>query len=328
MYSFPDSILLQLFECVESKSHDDPLICEINLPMPEINCSSLNYSLESYEFASSNQFKLVNTSGILKVGAGWAVNERTGEILVPPSLRANMDAAIKHDEMKSYDAIAALGVSRMQDIEKLTKWIIKSNLDPNDPRNADLISLIKVNTLSFNDFWRLYYYFSFILWSCLKSITENGSANSAFDGFKLPEHFRLDQLMQEFNFVSEEDIENNKRFRLIALRAQDEPEFRGLKLLPNDEKFIKRDTFDQFEKRKRRELSDLPEPDETEEANSGSKLKLPRAKEVKNEIEEARIAGQKHVQKIRHQILAQFKFIQSQKTLADMVIEEQVPDIK
>ena len=162
----------------------------------------------------------------------------------------------------------------------------------------------------------------------MKSITENGSANSAFDGFKLPEHFRLDQLMQEFNFVSEEDIENNKRFRLIALRAQDEPEFRGLKLLPNDEKFIKRDTFDQFEKRKRRELSDLPEPDETEEANSGSKLKLPRGKEVKNEIEEARIAGQKHVQKIRHQILAQFKFIQSQKTLADMVIEEQVPDIK
>ena len=145
MYSFPDSILLQLFECVESKSHDDPLISEINLPMPEINCSSLNYSLESYEFASSNQFKLVYTSGILKVGAGWAVNEKTGEILVPPSLRANMDAAIRHDEMKSYDAIAALGVSRMQDIEKLTKWIIKSNLDPNDPRNADLISLIKVN---------------------------------------------------------------------------------------------------------------------------------------------------------------------------------------
>ena len=161
----------------------------------------------------------------------------------------------------------------------------------------------------------------------MKSITETESANSAFDGFKLPEHFRLDQLMQEFNFVSEEDIENNKRFRLITLRAQDEPEFRGLKLLPNDEKFIKRDTFDQFEKRKRREINDIPEPDE-EEANSGSKLKLPRGKEIKNEIEEARIAGQKHVQKIRHQILAQFKFIQSQKTLADMVIEEQVPDIK
>ncbi len=32
----------------------------------------------------------------------------------------------------------------MQDIEKLTKWVIKSNLDPNDPRNADLINLIKV----------------------------------------------------------------------------------------------------------------------------------------------------------------------------------------
>jgi hypothetical protein len=54
------------------------------------------------------------------------------------------EVAIKHEEMKSFDAIAALGVSRMQDIEKLAKWVAKSNLDPNDPRNSDLISLIKV----------------------------------------------------------------------------------------------------------------------------------------------------------------------------------------
>ena len=80
----------------------------------------------------------------MKAGSGWGIDDRDGTIVVPPSLRRNPHAAIKYDEMKSYDAIAALGVSRMQDIEKLTKWVIKSNLDPNDPRNADLINLIKV----------------------------------------------------------------------------------------------------------------------------------------------------------------------------------------
>jgi len=83
--------------------------------------------------------------GCLKAGCGWGISESDGSILVPTSLRRNPHAALKLDEMKSYDAIAALGVSRMQDIEKLTKWVVKSNLDPNDPRNADLINLIKAS---------------------------------------------------------------------------------------------------------------------------------------------------------------------------------------
>ncbi len=166
----------------------------------------------------------------------------------------------------------------------------------------------------------------------IKCLTEADGGNSSFDGFKLPEHFRLDQLMQEFNFVSEEDLENNKRYRLITLRAQDEPEFRGLKLLPVDEKYVKRDTFDQYEKRKKREETDEQDTNETivEETkqNLSATLLSQDPAAAKNDIEKARSAGERHVRKIRQQILAQFKFIQSQKTLADMVIEEQVPDIK
>jgi hypothetical protein len=145
--------VLQIFEFTDSKSHER-MIAQLNLPMPEAHCSTLNYSLEGYDFASphafymhlerSNQLEVKYTSGTLRAGAGWGVDERDGSILVPPALRKSTDAAIKHEEMKAYDAIAALGVSRMQDIEKLTKWIIKSNLDPNDPRNSDLINLIKV----------------------------------------------------------------------------------------------------------------------------------------------------------------------------------------
>ncbi len=130
--------------------------------------------------------------------------------------------------------------------------------------------------------------------------------------------------MEEFNFSTDEEIEKNRRFRLISLRSQNEPEFRGYKLLPINEKFIRKDTFVQFEKRKIRELMDDEDPDKSTETTGTPKSK----KEIKNEIEEARAAGQKYIRKIREKILAKFKFIQSQKTLSDMVIEEQVPNIK
>jgi hypothetical protein len=157
MITFPDSILLQIFEYSDSKSHEQ-MIAQINLPMPDSNCTSANYDLEDYDFSSSaaiymrlktsNQIESLNTSGTLKAGAGWGIDEKNGNLLMPPSFRhtsiSQSEVAIKHEEMKSFDAIAALGVSRMQDIEKLAKWVAKSNLDPNDPRNSDLISLIKV----------------------------------------------------------------------------------------------------------------------------------------------------------------------------------------
>ena len=55
MITFPDSIVLQIFEFHDSKSHER-MIAEVNLPMPEANCSSVNYSLEDNEFASPHAF--------------------------------------------------------------------------------------------------------------------------------------------------------------------------------------------------------------------------------------------------------------------------------
>lgn len=134
-------------------------------------------------------------------------------------------------------------------------------------------------------------------------------------------------MMSEFEFANEEDIEKNKRFRLILLRAQDVPEFRGLKLLPIDERNVKKDAFEFYEKRR---LKDSSLDDDEEKKNNAtfSSLKTSSTKDVKNEIEEARAAGQKYIRKIREQILTQFKFIQSQKSISDIVIEEQVPNIK
>lgn len=46
--------------------------------------------------------------------------------------------------------------------------------------------------------------------------------------------------MQEFNFSTDEDIQKNKRYRLIILRNQNEPEFRGLRMIPAYERQIKK----------------------------------------------------------------------------------------
>lgn len=159
MISYTDSIHLQIYDYYDSKSRER-LLAEIDLPTPDPNCTSSNYSLEDFEFSSiepfymhlksTNQIELFYTCGMIKTGAGWGIDERDGTVLVPPMLRKTNDTVLDQEEIKSYDAIAALGVSRMQDMESLAKWIEKSNLDPNDPLNADLINLIRVNNLRLN----------------------------------------------------------------------------------------------------------------------------------------------------------------------------------
>ncbi len=101
-------------------------------------------------------------------------------------------------------------------------------------------------------------------------------------------------------------------------------------MLPNQERYVKRDAFEVYERRRRREENLLEEEVQEEELllAEGGTSRSAKSKDVKNEIELARLAGHRHVKKIRQHILSQFKFVQSQKKLADMVVEEQVPDIK
>ena len=152
MISWPESISLQIFEVCETTGlnrKEDSFISEVIIPVPESNCNSNNYDLEKYEFSSPNEFYMNKgdniasyyQSGILYGGAGWGLDQDS-KPLIPPSVVNNNNYLVK--TLQNYDAIAALGVSRMQDTQELAKWIFKSNLDPNDPRNADLIDLIQV----------------------------------------------------------------------------------------------------------------------------------------------------------------------------------------
>lgn len=47
-----------------------------------------------------------------------------------------------------------------------------------------------------------------------------------------PEYFRLEQLQEEFNFVTDEELDMSRRFRLLKLRNQEVAEFRNYKCVP------------------------------------------------------------------------------------------------
>lgn len=53
-----------------------------------------------------------------------------------------------------------------------------------------------------------------------------------------PEYFRLEHLQEEFNFVSDEELERSKRFRMLQLRNQGVAEFRSYKLIPAQEREV------------------------------------------------------------------------------------------
>lgn len=80
----------------------------------------------------------------------------------------------------------------------------------------------------------------------------------------------------------------------------------------------KKDQFDLYDKRK---LKDTTGEDEEEE-------KAAKSKDLMNEIRLTRDRGQKLIKQIRERIIKQFRFAQNQKSLSDMIIEEQVPNIK
>lgn len=55
---------------------------------------------------------------------------------------------------------------------------------------------------------------------------------------RAPEFFRLEHLQEEFNFVTDEELERSKRFRLLKLRNQEVAEFRTYKCVPAFEREV------------------------------------------------------------------------------------------
>uniref|UniRef100_A0A8C2YJW9 Coiled-coil and C2 domain containing 2B n=1 Tax=Chinchilla lanigera TaxID=34839 RepID=A0A8C2YJW9_CHILA len=114
--------------------------------------------------------------------------ERTNPITLRPQLYftaeltnlSNCPLLLRNVEVRSIP-----GIPWFINAQKLFQWADEVRIDPNNPEYSELMELIMY---------------------------------MRHKGQDIPQYFRLEQLQDEFNFVSEEEIKKSKRFQLLQLR--------------------------------------------------------------------------------------------------------------
>ncbi|XP_071964631.1 coiled-coil and C2 domain-containing protein 2A-like isoform X2 [Antedon mediterranea] len=286
---WPLNIKLQVFESGAFNN----MIAEVFLPIPDTRMTSDVVELEEIDFSSDHKrsynhsavgsgytvelgegdsVKHVTplTSGSIVSSVAWGVGDDNRPLIPPESLNPQ-DIKMQH----RYDALSALGAGGVIDIEKLSNWINDARLDPNDPVNANIIHSVKM--------------------------LRGGDGNQSH----IPDFFRLEQLQEEFNFVTDDELALSKRFKMIEYRQKEIPEFRNIKFVPCQEKEIQDDIFKAYELRKQKEQKGL----------------------VSADMDPHRAAVAKFLGKVRQQVMARFLAAQHQFSLEDVVNEEAVPNI-
>ncbi|KAF7652982.1 hypothetical protein LDENG_00089110 [Lucifuga dentata] len=283
----PQSINLQVFEEIGSSCS---LLAEVFVPVPEPSIVTGRAPLEELEF-SSNQREMFDhegvgsdvpfsfeangsnkqtllTSGKLSCCVSWGI----GEDDVPLAPPIPQQPGGRHSGLSRFDAVTCIGASGLSDMKKIGEWATQSRLDPNDPKNASIMQLLKVAT--------------------------SGEVTA-------PEYFRLEQLQEEFNFVTDEELERSKRFRLLRLRNQEVAEFRNYKFVPALEREVTDKAFQEYEKR----------------------LEEGEIIDTKEHLDSHRALVAKYLQKIRESVINRFLVAKHHYVLSDLVIEEEVPSI-
>ncbi|KAK6493820.1 coiled-coil and C2 domain-containing protein 2A [Huso huso] len=285
--NWPESVKLQVFEMVGSSS---TMLAEVYVPLPDTTVLTGNAPSEELEFSSNHRVMfdhegvgsdvpfsfeadgsnklILLTSGKLSCSVSWAVGEN-GAPLVPP---VSQQTGGIQSAIKQLDAIACIGTSGVSDMKKLAKWAAESRLDPNDPSNAALMQLLTIAT--------------------------SGEV-------QIPDFFRLEQLQEEFNFASENELQRSKRFRLLELRSQEVAEFRNYKRVPALDREISEKVFQEYEKRlHEREIID-----------------------TSDHLDAHRALVAKYLQKVRESVINRFLIAKHHYLLSDLVVEEEVPSI-
>ncbi|CAL1593027.1 unnamed protein product [Knipowitschia caucasica] len=227
----PQSICLQVFE---EGGVPCSLLTQVFIPAPDPSVLTGSALIENFEFSSnqrviydhegvgsdvplsfeadgSNKVTLL-TSGKLACCVSWAI----GDDDVPLAPPVSQQHGRIHSGLGHLDAVSSIGASGLYDLKKIGEWAKQSRLDPNDPKNASIMQLLKV--------------------------ASSGEVTA-------PDYFRLEQLQEEFNFVGDEELDNSKRYKLLRLRNQGVPEFRNYKFVPALEREVSDKVFQDYEKR-------------------------------------------------------------------------------
>ncbi|XP_018588642.1 coiled-coil and C2 domain-containing protein 2A isoform X1 [Scleropages formosus] len=285
--NWPESVRLQVFEASGSSS---ALLAEVFVPLPESTVLTGSAPPQELEFSSSqrvtfnhegvgsdvpfsfeadgsNKLTLL-TSGKLSCCVSWAVGENDIPLAPPTS---QTPGGI-HGALRQTDAIACIGASGLSDMKRLSKWAAESRLDPNDPSNVVLMQLL--------------------------TVASSGEV-------QVPDYFRLEQLQEEFNFVTDEELQKSRRFRLLTLRSQEVVEFRNYKNVPAVEREVSEKVFQDYEKR----------------------LRDGEVVDTKEHLDPHRAVVAKYLKKIRESVMNRFLIAKHHFLLSDLVQEDEVPSI-
>ncbi|XP_059737979.1 protein CC2D2B isoform X11 [Bos taurus] len=233
---WPETICLEVYEI----SKRTCLLAKLYLPLPNSTELKSKTILEYLEFSSdklvipaygevgSNVPFLLEengteelcllTSGKLSYSLSWALDEN-GVPLTPvsQSLRSAFCSVLRN-----VDARGVPEIPWLINAQKLFEWANEVRIDPNNPECSDLME--------------------FIMYIKHK-------------GQDIPKYFRLEQLQDEFNFVSEEEMKKSKRFQLLQLRNAGQLDVFLLQQMPLYDREIPDLVFQEYESQIEKDMS-------------------------------------------------------------------------
>ncbi|XP_051002912.1 protein CC2D2B [Acomys russatus] len=233
---WPETICLEVYEISKRES----LLVKLYLPLPNKTELKGKTVLEYTEFSSDklvipmdggvgsnvpfnlegsdNEELCLLTSGKLSYSLSWALDEN-GIPLTPvsQSLRSAYCSVLRN-----VDARGVPGLPWIMNSQKLCDWADDVRIDPNNPEYSDITELIMY---------------------------------LRHKGQEIPKYFRLEQLQDEFNFVSEEEMRRSKRFQLLQLRNAGQLDLFLLQQMPLYDKEIPDVVFQEYESQAQKDIS-------------------------------------------------------------------------
>ncbi|KAB0405813.1 hypothetical protein E2I00_013734, partial [Balaenoptera physalus] len=233
---WPETICLEVYEISKRTS----LLAKLYLPLPKntelkgktvleyVEFSSDKLVIPAYGEVGSNVPFLLEgngteelcllTSGKLSYSLSWALDEN-GVPLTPMS--QSLRSAYR-SVLRNVDARGVPGIPWLINAQKLFEWANEVRIDPNNPEYSDLMEFVMYMKRKEQD---------------------------------IPKYFRLKQLQDEFNFVSEEEMKKSKRFQLLQLRNAGQLDVFLLQQIPLYDREIPDLLFQEYESQIEKDMS-------------------------------------------------------------------------
>ncbi|KAL0616252.1 Protein CC2D2B [Plecturocebus cupreus] len=225
---------------VYEKSKKTSLLAKLYLPLPNYTEVKGKNILEYVEFSSdklvmpadgevgSNVPFLLEGSGTEKLclltsgKLSYSLSSSLDENGIPLKPMSQSLRSAYCSMLRNVDARGVPGIPWFINEQKLFEWANEGRIDPNNPEYSDLMEFVTYTSLKGQD---------------------------------IPKYFRLEQSQDEFNFVSEEEMENSKRFQLLQLRNAGQLDNFLLQQMPLYDREIPDLVFQEYESQKEKEVS-------------------------------------------------------------------------